>query len=122
MGAEQLIDPKTFTQLQELDSPSSGFLQHLYDMFTNQGEKLINEITEAIAENNPAKLQQAAHTFKGASLNMGATVLGHLCLKLEQLGKSGSIPPDTASLRQQLVKLFDESKEALHLLIHDGNK
>jgi len=86
-----------FTRLQELEQETDPeFVIELIDIYLNETPKQIQAIAEALTTQAFPALMITSHTLKGSSLNLGAKQLGTLCLKLEEIGRTGkSIPEDT---------------------------
>jgi len=63
----------------------------LINIFLSSSPPLLDSLQTAIQVAAPESLAKAAHSMKSGSLNMGATVLGELCSRLEKIGRRGSI-------------------------------
>ena len=63
----------------------------------------IEEIKAAVAASDPEAIRRAAHSFKGSTGNMGATLLTELCRELEELGRSGQ----SLGAEPLVVKIID---------------
>ena len=87
------------TRLQELERETDAeFVIELIDIYLNETPKQIQAIAAALTAQTFPALMITAHTLKGSSLNLGANKLGALCLKLEELGRTGkSIPEGTST-------------------------
>ena len=87
------------TRLEELEQETDfEFVIELIDIYLMETPKQIQAIASALATQSLPSLMIAAHTLKGSSLNLGAKQLGALCLKIEEIGRSGkSIPDGTTS-------------------------
>jgi histidine phosphotransfer protein HptB len=86
------------TRLQELEKETDfEFVIELIDIYLIETPKQIQAIAAALGAQNLPALMIAAHTLKGSSLNLGAKQLGALCLKLEEIGRSGKSIPEGAS-------------------------
>ncbi len=59
---------------------------------------LMAGIREAVHDDNPAGLREAAHSLKSSSANLGAVELADLCRQLENAAKPGSEPESLTSL------------------------
>ena len=83
------------TRLQELEQETDfEFVIELIDIYLMETPKQIQAIASALATQSLPSLMIAAHTLKGSSLNLGAKQLGALCLKIEEIGRSGKSIPD----------------------------
>jgi CheY-like chemotaxis protein len=65
-------------------------VNELIQIYLDSGAKLTANLQAAIAEQNPAKLEQAAHSLKSHSASFGAATLADLCGQLEQQGRAGN--------------------------------
>jgi len=63
----------------------------LINIFLSCSPPLLDALQTAIQTSAPDSLANAAHSMKSGSLNMGATELGELCARLENIGRRGSI-------------------------------
>jgi HPt (histidine-containing phosphotransfer) domain-containing protein len=87
------------TRLQELVQETDfEFVIELIDIYLHETPKQIQAITEALTAQTCPTLMIVAHTLKGSSLNLGAKELGALCLKLEEIGRTGNTIPDGTSV------------------------
>jgi PAS domain S-box-containing protein len=66
------------------------FLDSLIDTYLEHTPQSIDAIREAVAGGTASALEQAAHSTKGSSLNLGATLLARLAEELERLGSIGT--------------------------------
>jgi len=107
-GNNRLIDPE---KLLDMAMDDVDFLSELIDLFTALIPEQIQEIKQAMAQNDAETLAVVAHSFKGAVGNytQGAP---HLLLQdLENAGKSGQLqdcPEKLELLEQELTNLKTE--------------
>lgn len=87
-------------------------LKEILQSFIDIAPAALNDIHQAIAEENPAQLQLHAHTLKGSSANIGATQLPALALVLENAGKAGQ----TSGLENEVSQVNEESQRVLDFL------
>jgi len=86
------LDQATLADLRELGGDEDpGFLNVLIDQFLQDGPRHLEAIEQAMTQGNPDTLMKAAHSFKGGCGNMGAQPLAALCLKLEDMGRHGTV-------------------------------
>ncbi|MFQ6043877.1 MAG: PAS domain S-box protein [Candidatus Poribacteria bacterium] len=86
--------------LEQVDG-DKDFLKELIELSLESYPEYINEIRKAIEQNEPRKLEAAAHTLKGASGSISANSIYQISSRLETMGKEG---------------VFDGAKEALESL------
>ena len=90
-----------FSRLQELQQETdSEFVIELIDIYISETPKQIQAIAAALTAQTLPALMIAAHTLKGSSLNLGAKQLGALCLKLEEIGRTGKPIPEGSSVAE----------------------
>ncbi len=99
------IDAETLAQLRrECDSPGVAFSDEVLDLFTDELDRRVSAIRDAMNCGDGAALARAAHVLKGSSSMVGALPMAELCLQLELAGKSDA----TAAARPLLVPLEKE--------------
>jgi HPt (histidine-containing phosphotransfer) domain-containing protein len=86
-------------------------LVELVKIFLNDYPQSLSAIEEAVAKQDPPRLERAAHTLKGAVANFGAEPVVRQAYALERLGKMGDLSRASESLRQL--------HEALHQLEYE---
>ncbi len=110
---EGSVDQKILQELKALaDDGEPGFLKDLIDSYVATTEPLITRIRSAVAQGDPDRLRRAAHTLKGSSRSMGVVKVGEICLKLETIGRNGTVE-GAEGLLDQLGKEFDRAREVL---------
>jgi CheY-like chemotaxis protein/HPt (histidine-containing phosphotransfer) domain-containing protein len=90
------------TRLEELRSLASAdhpnLVQDLLALFLQETTGSLDQLGEALRQEDRPAVRQFAHALKGASLGIGADQLGELCRALEQQSASGTLPPAAATL------------------------
>jgi HPt (histidine-containing phosphotransfer) domain-containing protein len=64
--------------------------------------KHMRALEEALGSKDPLLLGKAAHTIKGAFMNLGMDECAHLALKLEEEGRSGGSLSQSRQLVEEL--------------------
>ena len=104
--ADWPIDMAVFTQI--AGSKASKMLPILIPVFLEDGDLLMGWMGEAFQNDDPIKLQHAAHRLKGNSASLGVTTIASLAEQLEHWGKMGdlvtAVQPYTA-LSQEYTKV-----------------
>ncbi len=85
---EKLISDIRKSLYSVIGDSEPDLLNELIQTYLQGGTVLTDDLTAAIAENNPSKLEQAAHSLKSSSASLGATHLAELCKQLEQQGRA----------------------------------
>jgi signal transduction histidine kinase/DNA-binding response OmpR family regulator/HPt (histidine-containing phosphotransfer) domain-containing protein len=84
------LDPAVTARLRGLAAATDpSVLYEIYEAFLSSAVDYLAAIREGAARNDAGGLRKAAHTFKGASANIGAQPLAELCRQLEALGEAG---------------------------------
>ena len=80
-----VLDTNRVMSLLELDEPNEvdSFFADLVKEFTSEASHLIQSINQSIQQQDSASLATYSHSFRGASLNMGAIALARVCDILE---------------------------------------
>ena len=100
-------------RLRELEQETDyEFVLELIGIFLAETPKLIGTIGEALRAQDAHGLAVAAHTLKGSAMNLGAKQLGAVCLKLEQIGRSGA-PAPAGTSTQEIEEEFGKVRVAL---------
>ena len=80
-------------------------LREIAVLFLDECPRALREIHQAVAGENAAKLENAAHSLKGSVANFGASAAVAAALRLEQMGRSQQLleaPEALRSLEQAL--------------------
>ena len=106
--ASALIDPEQLATF--IDLGAEVYHEILNDAMPQISE-LIASIRDAIAANDPAMLNHAAHKACGTLLTFGCTALAQRCQSLESLNPV--IPSQAASIHAELESLWSQSLAAI---------
>ncbi|EAR59994.1 AAA family ATPase [Neptuniibacter caesariensis] len=112
-ATQEYLDLALLTQHREMLGEES--VQQLLTQFHNQAEQLLEEIAEAIQQQDSAALQSSAHTLSGAAANFGFIQVQQAAKALE---KAGSIKSDNHAELQssctQLNETYHDSRIELN--------
>lgn len=112
---ETLLDLTIINGLRELDDDGSDtFFKEIIEVYTEQFSPMTEKLVSAIKDNNSDDLARAAHTLKGASLNIGAKELATICRTLEFKGKDRQLA--------DLDELLDTLQAVYHLTLAEIHK
>ncbi len=75
----------------DITGGDTEFLKELVELFNADCPQKLNVISKALEDKDFKTLDEAAHSLKGASGNLGLICLHELSLKLEKMGKSENI-------------------------------
>jgi HPt (histidine-containing phosphotransfer) domain-containing protein len=87
------------------------FLPDLLHQFASGADEALTSIRSAAAAEDLPGVKAEAHTLKGASGSVGATVLAALCAELELATKDR--PEDVPGLIETLAQEIDRVKQAI---------
>ena len=85
--AQIIINPDTLPELLQSDDPS--LLTDFYHDFVTSAHEIIQDICDAMKEDNLEKISAEAHKLKSSSYTIGANTLADCCLLLETSGRLG---------------------------------
>jgi two-component system, sensor histidine kinase and response regulator len=85
------LDPARLSILRDLDDGDGALLASIADEFLAEAQRQLDRLGEALAEGDPQAVEQAAHSIKGSSANLGAIRLADLTGRLEALGRAGAL-------------------------------
>lgn len=89
-----------------------NLLAKIIHLYLESSPTLVDDIVKSIEQSDTESLENAAHSLKSSSANLGATELSNLCKKLELQGKASKI--ETAELLvERLILLYNNTKSAL---------
>ncbi len=81
---DPILDLGTINELYLL-APDQAFLERLLNKLKQDGEQLLDEMSQAVTANNPAQFSSYAHALKGSAANLGLSRLQAQALCAEQL-------------------------------------
>lgn len=106
---ESALDPEV---IRELQSVMGADFQTLAESFVHDSRQRLQALEDAIERDAAEEVRQTAHSFKGSSGNLGALGLSHLCLELEQAGRSGDLGGARAKL-EEIRDAFEHARAEL---------
>jgi PAS domain S-box-containing protein len=110
------LDAAVIKELRDLAGPENpGFLAELTGTYLADLPGRLEAIRSAVKTGNAEALQQSAHALKGSSGNIGALRLQKICLRLELIGKSGTVE-GTADLLEVLEREAPVAAAAMQAL------
>jgi CheY-like chemotaxis protein/signal transduction histidine kinase/class 3 adenylate cyclase len=126
---EYILAPETPAQINDLtqdvkdvltalvgeDEPE--LIAELVQTYIDDAELLMQNIKQAVAEQNHDLLISSAHTLKSSSGNLGAGLVAELCAKLEQASKNNDITAIN-NLSVELQQEYQILQQALNTILH----
>lgn len=101
-----VIDRAAIKNLEQINPKLIGRMVHLFT--SEEAPILLQNLRQAIANNDLKEVSYAAHTLKGSSNILGAKILGKLCLEVELKGKRG----ENAGLSELLIEIEQQYQVA----------
>lgn len=84
----QILDYDNLNMLKEVIGDD---LKAILDSFNDITPQVIEQLDQAIKQQNAAEVRHHAHTLKGSAANVGAIELPALCIELENMGRNGEL-------------------------------
>ncbi len=107
-STEILINKHVIEKLKSMDeSGDNTFVKEITGLFIEQIPELVGSIKSSYSKKDYVSLARAAHSLKGASLNLGAESLSFICKKIEETAKSDNIE----SLTEKIDNLDEISRQ-----------
>jgi len=89
--------------VKKLTSGNMDLVRSIISIYADEVTIQLKDIENAIVENNPVGLDNAAHKFKSSLASLGGLTASDIARQLEMLGKSGSVE-GAAELFKELKK------------------
>lgn len=89
--SDDFFDYTMLNMFKEFSTEGDGAVKEIISAYLDDAPTHLNSIKVAIAQENPRQLDDAAHSLKSASANLGAIQLSQQCQGVENLGRSGTI-------------------------------
>ncbi len=87
-------------------------LGDLIQVFNEERDSMLNEISQAILNNDARELRRSAHAIKGALTHLGAKRVAEIAGQLESMGQSENVT-DAPTILEQLEKQTKQLTEEL---------
>ncbi|MBO0348802.1 PAS domain S-box protein [Phormidium pseudopriestleyi FRX01] len=112
---EAVLDRQILDSLRDMaGSKAAAMLSLIIGNYLEDAPERLQEIREAVAQDNPEGLRQAAHSMRSSSANLGALTLANLLKELENLGRAGTTATAQTFLNQ-VEKEYEDVIKALEL-------
>ena len=85
------LDPAVTARLRSLAESDPTVLDEIYHAFLTSAQEYLAALRKAAQAGDPDAVAKAAHAFKGACGNIGASNMWEICRQLELLGNSRSV-------------------------------
>jgi HPt (histidine-containing phosphotransfer) domain-containing protein len=84
-------------------------VDEILEIFLESADDMISAVDAAVADGDAHRVERAAHSVKGALLNISADSVAERALRLEQAGRSGEL--------ELCSQLYEEMRQEYDLLI-----
>lgn len=117
MSPTCIIDPEAIENLRELNPGDDGeFLREIAGIFLDDTPQRLAELDQSLGTGDVVAFTRAAHSIKGSSSNLGASILRSAAEALEHEAKSnglGGVAPLVAKVKTE----FERARAELTTLI-----
>ena len=112
---QQLLDLEIIESIRDVGDvrDSDGFARELFDLFSEQSDLAVRELTSAVSRDDLAQVRYFAHRLKGSAANIGARALSRQAEELENVARGDGDGESLRGLTVSLGKLREESLRAL---------
>ena len=117
MDVDAIIDRDTFDDLKEM--MGADFVGEIIATYNEETAALVEQLRQALADQDAATFGRCAHSIKSSSASLGALAFAEQARELELMGKAGDLSgagprverlaADFALVRRSLEELRDES-------------
>jgi len=114
MNDKPHLDEEALAELRDVMEDEFDILIQTY--ITDSSER-IEALHQALSGNDQDSFAKTAHSFKGSSINIGASRLGDLCLSAEQAGREGRLD-DARELLPHLEAEFATVRRLMEESLH----
>ena len=102
-----------FAQALERMDGDEELLAEQMKFFLNDGPELLDQIQQAIDEQNARQLELAAHRLKGLVAAYDADAAAETALELEKMGRAGLVAQDATDLLAKLRPAVEQLTQAM---------
>ena len=88
---DDVIDVARLALLVQLDRGGGDLLNEVLNQYIDDTSARLITLHEAIANQEMSKVTEVAHSARGASANVGATMMAALCGRIEELSRKGDV-------------------------------
>lgn len=111
------VEHDALEKLRQLGGSNDSFLSELIDVFHSESLERLEQMKEAAATSDLAKLHNVAHTHRGACINFGARRMAELCQKVESTttAESRLIHQTIAEIESEFIKVSRVLQESISM-------
>lgn len=112
-NAVTLLDEEALNRIRTLQRPGRpSVLSKVVRLYLDDSPKLVEALQKAVQLGDARALQEAAHSLKSSSANLGAVEVANLCREIETLGRQGLLEK-AEPLMGQLALSYPAVRQAL---------
>jgi HPt (histidine-containing phosphotransfer) domain-containing protein len=113
LHVKSMLDQGRLDMIRALQRPNRpNVLKKIIDLYQQSSPAHLRTILDAVSSGNNIALQEASHSLKTASANLGALELAAICKELEDLGRDEK-SEEAKGLLDNLGHSFQETLDAL---------
>lgn len=117
MSLLPVIDQEAIENLRALNPDDNGeFLREIVGIFFEDTPQRIEELRSCLASGDVVRFTRAAHSIKGSSSNLGASLLRGSAERLEHHAKSAGLA-GTESMIMEVQSEYEKAAAALRAII-----
>lgn len=105
------INQAVLTELKKLLDQDQ--FHNVLNLFFEHTEERIEQLQQAIKDNNLEQIESYSHSMKGSCANMGASALSNICNKILQAARKGYIPESISDMLSEIKKEYAVVKNYL---------
>lgn len=94
-------------------------LRDLTEVFAEDYPRLVESLRLALAASDPLLVRVHAHTISGIVANLGAQRAQRAALRLEQIGRTGTLTADTAGVFDLLCREMEAACQELKRVVQE---
>jgi signal transduction histidine kinase/CheY-like chemotaxis protein len=113
------LDARALEDLREMSIDGNALVAETATDLLERWAADLQQLDEALAANDAARLETVAHSLKSATAHLGATAASQLCAHLEQLAAGGELDRAPSNLGE-LHALTPRLRRALAELVKNG--
>jgi CheY-like chemotaxis protein len=109
------LDPSVIAALREMEQGQPGLLARMVGLYLRDARTQLAALRQAAERGDAHELEEAAHSLKGSSAQLGATAMVALCRDLETAAQAAD-SSRAAALVATLERTFEQVRAALAAL------
>jgi HPt (histidine-containing phosphotransfer) domain-containing protein len=111
------LDPRPLDQIRAFQRPGApSVVGKVIGMYLKTAPELLTKLRTATVEKDSKAVQQAAHSLKSSSANLGAMAMAEMCRALEAAARAGGCPESCEDI-EALETEFHQVKIELETLL-----